>query len=290
MTDHASPAEFSVPSLAHEVETAIASGTVELPVLPEVALQVREVVARDGPLADVVAVVEREPAFAAAVLRYANSVAFAGLRPVTDLKQAISRLGMGAVEQTVLAVAARAAFTSAHPEDVAQYRLLWEHSLVTALAARRLAARVAPPEQAFLAGLLHDVGKAVLLRCLAILRARPGGLQLSAEALHEFMTTLHCQTGDRFLESWSIPLEIRTAVRRHHDHDLDPARDRLVAAVACADRVAAKLGASTNPDADTSVLDHPGARVLRLDDVKVAALLVDVDDDAARVLREGGAA
>lgn len=283
MTNQALTDEPTLPSLTQEAEAAIAAGTVELPVLPEVALQVREVVARDGPLGDVVAVVEREPAFAASVLRYANSVAFAGLRPVTDLKQAVSRLGMGAVEQTVLAVASRCVFRDGHGEHVERYRTLWEHSLVTALAARRLAARAVPPEQAFLAGLLHDVGKAVLLRCLSSLRARRPGLQLSAEALQEFLTTLHCRIGDAFLESWNVPAEIRYAVARHHEADLDPGRDGLVAVVGCADRIAAKLGVSLIPDPTASVLDHPGARLLRLDDVKVAALLVDVEDDAARV-------
>jgi len=276
-------AGFGAPSLAKEVEAAIAGGTVELPVLPEIALGVRDVIAREGPLGEVVRVVEREPAFAAAVLRYANSVAFAGLRPVTDLKQAVSRLGMGAVEQTVLAVAARGAFQGSSCEDVEAFRVLWEHSLVTALAARRLAVRFAPPEQAFLAGLLHDIGKAVLLRCLATLRARDERFRLSPDALQEFMASLHCRAGDGFLETWNIPAEIRTAVRRHHDTDLDAARDGLVAVVACADRVAAKLGASSVPDPDASVLDHPAARVLRLDDVKIAALLVDVEDDVARV-------
>jgi HD-like signal output (HDOD) protein len=84
------------------------------------------------------------------------------------------------------------------------------------------------------------------------------------------------------LESWNIPPAIRTAVRRHHDARFEGQDDALAAVVSCADLVARKLGASLEPDPDVSILDAPAARLLRLDDVKVAALVVDVEDDLAR--------
>src|SRR5919197_1351452 len=89
------------------VEAEIRSGNFELPVLPEVAVPGRQIVADDGPTTAVVDVVAREPAFAAALLRYANSVAFSGLRKITDLREAITRLGMQSVMQTILAIASR---------------------------------------------------------------------------------------------------------------------------------------------------------------------------------------
>ena len=66
-------------SLAQQIESEIKAGTVELPVLPEVAVRVQEIIARDGHIGEISAVIEREPTFAASVLRYSNSIAFAGL-------------------------------------------------------------------------------------------------------------------------------------------------------------------------------------------------------------------
>jgi putative nucleotidyltransferase with HDIG domain len=274
-------------SLVDVIEAEILAGNVELPVLPEVALRVREIVARDGALAEIAAVVEREPAYAAALLRYANSVAFAGLRPVADLRQAMTRLGLGAVEQTVLAISARAAFQSRDPRDERLLRALWDHALTTALAARRLAGRALNPELAFLGGLLHDLGKVVVLRCAVDLRAQdPERYQLPEPVLLEFFDALHCRVGDALLESWNIPDEVRDVVRRHHDPAFAP-EDLLPAIVACADRVATKLGANLRPDPEVGILDSPAASLLRLDDVKVATLLVDVEDDVARFRAAG---
>jgi putative nucleotidyltransferase with HDIG domain len=270
-------------SLAKVIEAEIQAGRVELPVLPEAAMRVREILAQDGSVPEIVAVIEREPGFAAAVLRYANSVAFTGLRAVVDLQQAITRLGMATVEHSILSIAARNAFASSDPKDERLFRVLWDHAITTALAARRLAARVVPPELAFLAGLLHDIGKVVILRCVAGLRNEDARFNLSEAALHEFFDSLHCNVGDAFFNSWNIPEPIRDAVRRHHDIRPLVQEDALVAVVACANRIAAKLGASLQPDPEASVLDLPAASFLRLDDVGVAALLVDVEDDVQRL-------
>lgn len=276
-------------SLAQEVEAAIRSGKVELPVLPEVAIRVRELIARESAVPEIAAVIEREPAFAAAMLRYANSVAYAGLREIKDLRQAVMRLGLAAAEQTILSIAARSAFESKDPRYEQLLRTIWKHSLVTAVAARRLASR-APgvgPELAFLGGLLHDIGKVVILRCAAELGKRDAArFRVSDTALLEFFDTLHCHVGDVLFDSWNLPHEIREVVRRHHDEKFQGEGDTLVAIVSFADHLAAKLGASLSPDPDRSLLDCPAATLLRLDDVKLASLLCDIEDDVLR-LKEG---
>ncbi len=273
-------------SLGQLVEAEIQKGDIELPVLPEVAVRVRELVAHEGDIADIVTVIEQEPAFAAAVLRYANSVAYAGLREIVDLRQAVTRLGLQAVEQTILSIAARNAFRSDQPEDERLFRSLWDHSIVTALAARRLASRVSGvgPELAFLGGLLHDFGKVLILHCAASLRKRlghPSGL--SETALLEFFDSLHCKVGDNLFNKWNLPVEIRDVARRHHDEKFVDPQDRLIATVAFADGVAAKLGASLRPDPSLSLLDRPAASLVRIDDVRLASLLVDLEDDILRV-------
>jgi putative nucleotidyltransferase with HDIG domain len=281
-----SPGAAAGASLASMIEAEILGGDIELPVLPEAAALVRGIIAREGGAREIVAVIEREPALAAAILRYANSIAYAGLREITDLQQAVTRLGLGAVEQTVLGLSARNAFTATDRTQERLYRALWQHSITTALTARRLAPRAGAfsGETVFLAGLLHDIGKLVVLRCLATLRRRDAVRYTFQEsAVLEFFEALHCRAGEVLCQAWNLPSEIRDVVRRHHDEQLNGPDDQLVAIVQLANLVAAKLGASLKPDPDVSLLDTPGARLLRLDDLKVATLLVDVEDDLARM-------
>jgi HD-like signal output (HDOD) protein len=276
------PVPTEVP-LVERIEAEIRAGHVELPVLPEVAVRVREVIAADGPISAVADVVDREPAFAAALLRYANSVAFSGLRKIVDLRDAMTRLGMKAVGQIVLAIAAEQVFASPDPQDERILRTLWDHAITTAIASRRLATRGVSADLAFLGGLLHDAGKVVILRCVAGMHRRGEAPPvLAPNVLQEFFDALHCRVGDLFFDSWHIPSEIRDVVSRHHDARFDGPNELLIAIVAFADQIAAKLGASLHPDPARSLLDHPGALVLRMDDVKVASLLLDVEEDVAR--------
>ena len=273
-------------SLAAIVEAELRKGTIELPVLPEAAAQVRAIVAREGGAREIVGVIEREPALAAEILRYANSIAYAGLREITDLQQAVMRLGLGAVEQTVLALSARNAFQATDRTQERLYRALWQHSITTALAARRLTPRSASfsAETVFLGGLLHDIGKLVVLRCLSTLRQRdPASYSFEAGTVLEFFEALHCKAGVALAEVWNLPAEIREVIGRHHEPDLSSPADLLVAIVQLADLVAAKLGATLRPGVDVSLLETPGARMLRLDDTRLATLLVDVEDDVARL-------
>ena len=103
----------------------------------------------------------------------------------------------------------------------------------------------------------------------------------------EFFDALHCRAGDVLCAAWNLPSEIRDVVRRHHDEGLSGPNEQLVAIVQLANMVTAKLGASLKPDPEASLLDTAGARLLRLDDLKLATLLVDVEDDLARMQETG---
>lgn len=285
----AGPSERSVPvpqiSLVQRVEEEITAGRVELPVMPETALKVRDIVQRDGPIGEISRVIESDPTLAAEIIRYSNSVAFSGLREVSDLSQAITRLGTVSVQQTVLALSLKHVFKADSPADERIVRRLWDHSVTTALAARRLATRSAAlsTETTFLSGLLHDIGKIVLLRCAAQLRGQDAVYgTLSENVLFEFFDSLHCRIGDVFLESWNIPQPIRTAVRRHHDPELVMPADELIITVSFASKIAAMLGASLQPRPDLVLLDQNEASQLKLNDLKLASLLVDIEDDLAK--------
>ena len=267
------------------LEREIREGKVTLPVMPAVALEVRRLIEEEAAIPQIVTAIGRDPAIAAALIKYSNSVVYAGLREVTDLQQAVMRLGLMPVQQAVMALSARSIFDGVSPSHVNLYKRIWFHSVTVALAARRLAARVrVPAETAFLAGLLHDLGKVVVLQSVAKLQGRaPGAFTIDEATMMEFVEALHGPMGDMLFEAWKIPADLRAVLRRHHDETLNGSDDMLVAIVQMADAMAQKLGASLHPDPDRSLVEGAACSVLRLDDVKLAMLLVDLEDDMRTV-------
>ena len=278
----AAPAATQAPvSLAARLEREIREGRVELPVLPRAAVEVQELIARDADLSSIVRAIEREPTVAAALVKYANAAIYAGLRDVTDLQQAVARLGLNQVRETVVSLSAKAAFKADNPAQAKYYATIWKHSLTTAVAARRLAEFVsAPKETAFLAGLLHDIGRICVLRGITTLRKRdPKGFVLPDNTIAEFTDALHCPMGEVLCQAWNIPAELSDAIKRHHDQNLTEPKDLLAAVVQVADLMAAKIGASLHPEPNLKLVERPAFAALQLDDVKVAMLLVELEDE-----------
>jgi putative nucleotidyltransferase with HDIG domain len=286
-SDEPSVPGSSTDPLAIRLEREVRAGHVELPVLPQVALEVQDLIARDADAGTLVHVIEREPTVAAALLKYANAAVYAGLREVTDLQQAVMRLGLASVRETVMSIAAGAAFKTTDPALQSTYQTIWLHSLTCAIAARRLAALASvPKETAFLAGLLHDIGRIVVLRGITTLRARhPKDFVVPEHTVLEFSDALHCRMGDVLCEAWNIPAELRDAVTRHHEPNLTEPGDTLAAIVQIADIMAAKIGASLRPTPDVTIVDTPAATTLQLSDMRIASLLVDLEDEREAMLR-----
>jgi putative nucleotidyltransferase with HDIG domain len=282
----AKPAAVATPpmqppvSLAARLEREIREGRVELPVLPQAAIEVQELIAKNSGLPQIVRAIEREPTVAAALVKYANAAVYAGLREVTDLQQAVARLGLDQVRQTVVSLSAKAAFKADNPAQARYYATIWKHSLTTAVAARRLAEFVSvPKETAFLAGLLHDIGRVCVLRGITTLRKRdPKGFVLPDNTIGEFTDALHCPIAEVLCKAWNIPAELSEAIKRHHDTNLTE-KDTLAAVVQVADLMAAKIGASLHPEPNLKLVERPAFAALQLDDVKVAMLLVELEDE-----------
>jgi HD-like signal output (HDOD) protein len=121
-----------------------------------------------------------------------------------------------------------------------------------------------------------------VLRTAVGMRQRdPGQYAFSEATIIEFFDALHCKVGDVLCDAWHIPAEIRDVIARHHEEYLSGAPDLLVATVQVANLMSRKIGASLKPDPDVSILGLPAASMLRLDDVRIATLLVEIEDDVA---------
>jgi HD-like signal output (HDOD) protein len=113
-------------------------------------------------------IVAADPALAGALLRTANSALYSGREPVSTLGAAVMRVGMGAVKTLALSFAIQAAISKPNRPTHFDSRAFSRHGLCSGIAAQHLvkmgASRAVTPDEAFAAGVLHDVPVALLAR------------------------------------------------------------------------------------------------------------------------------
>jgi len=190
---------------------------IELPPMPATAAQVMQLCQQeDTDAAKLSSVIHGDPSIASNVLRVANSAAYMGQVPCSSLQQAVSRLGMQAITEIALAVSVRARlFANAACADM--LKELWQHSVLTGFYTKEIARmRRCNVEIAFLCGLLHDVGKALLLNNVDKVL---GGSTLSVPVaeLHHAVHEHHIAAGVLLAEQWRLPDQVKEAIACHHD-------------------------------------------------------------------------
>ncbi len=199
-----------------------------LGMLPQVTSQVLRLVDnQDASPRQIGAIIERDAGLASKLLKTANSAYYGAPGKIKTVSQAISVMGLSAVRSVVVGQAYQQ-MTAARGASKRFDRLaFWQHSLATATAARVLAKLRGwrDPEEAFLAGLLHDAGRLVMDRFLP--NELDQAITLSLERVvplieteREVMGYTHVEVGDLLAEQWNLPEGIRLALRRHHD-DVD---------------------------------------------------------------------
>jgi two-component system cell cycle response regulator len=200
-----------------------------LPSLPAVALRVLELVRRDDVrIADVANVISSDSALSAKLLRTVNSSFYGLSKQVGTISHAATLLGLQSVKTLALGFSL-VSIVQARPGEAFDFSRFWRQSLYTAVAARLLANRVAPKqrEEAFVAGLLSDVGTLVMHRAIGReydeLLAASNGNQIELVRLSRERFDLdHAQVGAMLAEHWQLPPLLVEMIRQHHNLD-DPA-------------------------------------------------------------------
>ena len=213
-------------------------GALELPLLPQVAVEVLSLTSRDDSdprrLSDLL---QHDPAMTAHILRIANSPLYRARTPIDSLPQALVRIGFAQVRQMALIVACKQRVFRAKGFEADVHRA-FRHSLGAALYARAIAhARRRDEDEAFLAALLHDVGRPILLQAVA--DGHEGLLRLSDRpAVLGVVASMHARAGASLARSWRLPSRVTEAIAEHHDAEIGAAPGDLTMLVALADDLA----------------------------------------------------
>jgi HD-like signal output (HDOD) protein len=267
---HALAFEF-VAALAGELSSA----KLDLPSFPDVAIRVRRALGdQETTIDQVVRIVGSEPALAARLLKMANSAALnRSGRQVTELRTAIARMGYNMVRSAAISFAMAQIRSSAGLKGLEQpLGELWRASTYVAafcyVLAKNHTRRNA--DEAFLAGLLHGVGR------LYILTRTPRFPELLGDSasLDEIMRNWHASVAKAILENWELDEELIQAIAeqdevgREHEGPAD-ITDILV----CANMMAAYF-------------DHPDDLVLNMSGVRSFRMLGLDEGNSAKILAE----
>jgi putative nucleotidyltransferase with HDIG domain len=209
--------ETGTSDLSRVFARQIAERKIELPPLPATAAEVMSLCQQETTYAQKLsAVIHRDQTIASNVLRVANSAAYAGQIPVTSLQQAVSRLGLQLITEIAMAVSVRGRMF-ANPTCAEMLGSLWKHSVLSGFYTKEIARlRRRNVEIAFLCGLLHDVGKAVLLNNVDKVVGR-AEMALPVALVIEAVEQQHVAAGLLLGKEWKLPEQIVEAVQFHHE-------------------------------------------------------------------------
>ncbi len=240
-------------------------------------------------LMSIVQVVKTDSTLTARVLKVVNSAAFGLINEITSLDRAISYLG----ERLIISIAIGDCAAQLFNKDLKGYEGehgdLWRHDLRTAIASREVIAQSHSeinPDLAFTAGLLHDIGKALISDYLH--GTAPDVLQkIDNEEISDYLQAEeeligfdHARAGYELALTWKLPEAITEVIRYHHS----PAEAReefleLVYAVHLGDSIAMMGGCGTGADSMRYKLDNNYNQYIDLQPNVLANIMLTVNDE-----------
>ncbi len=203
-----------VDTVRQELLDAIEKDQLVLPTLPEVALRVREVAEDpDASIDQLSGVIGNDAALTARIIKVANSPLLRAAREIEDLKMALMRLGMEYTCNIATGLAMEQMFQATSDMVDKRMRDIWNRSSEIAGICHVLCKHYTKlrPDQATLAGLVHRIG---VLPILTYAEEHPALLKDSI-TLDKVIDSLHAQIGDKILEKWEFPAELRKIPSQH---------------------------------------------------------------------------
>lgn len=257
---------------------------------PTLSLRILNLVATPGAeISELARIIAADPALSAGILNVANSAYFRGIDEIETVRDAVTRLGLDEVGRVAGALSAKSLFNPRLRQEQAvfgpRFTELYRRAIVVATAAAALAMRTrARSDRCYLGGMLHDVGRSVALRSVALLhlerQAVPG---LGDPLLDRVLDRVHVELGAELHQEWQLPQYLTVLAVRHHDPEIpadEEFRDLHVVRLA-----AATYDLRAEPTAawraSREVLQSAAA--LRLDPNGVRALAAELKQAEAKV-------
>jgi HD-like signal output (HDOD) protein/CheY-like chemotaxis protein len=190
-------------------------GNLQLPPAPKIAMRIRQLYTCNADISEVVDLFKHDPTISTKLMSVSNSVIYGGVTKNTDVGQAVRRLGVDRTVEVVMSICCRGYFVTNHPAYNKLVEDLWWHSLACAHATEMVAHSQGwkGEEDLFSLGLLHDIGKLILIQVAADLQhPNKSEMAVNFEELQSMMATNHRRYGAIVLKIWGYSKDFASLI------------------------------------------------------------------------------
>ena len=269
-------------SLRGLIAQEITSESFQLPVFNNVALKLQESLNDDQvSIEKIESLILEDPALASQILKTANSAFYKGLGDIKTVKHAVLRLGSQQVVNIAMLISQKQSYTSKNALIRHQMDKLWEHSFASAIGCRWIFQKFGgDPCVAFLAGLLHDIGKLGILKVIEHIQTNDlmGG-EITDKSITDILNgSVHTECGYILAKEWNLPEPFDLVIRDHHEAPSGE-HETLLAAIRLMNLVTEQMGMSAEDGETTCAYSSPEAIALGLSEIQLAELEIHIEDN-----------
>jgi len=226
--------------LIDKISKQLERNEIKLPLLPNIVAKVFEVTSDPNSSArDIAKLVMTDQTLTVKIMDIANSAYFSCGEKISSLHHAVARLGFGTITNLIVTAALDSQFhTRGHYSTLEAN--LWEHSLLTSFIAKDIAEKVRMDgEEAYLAALIHDIGKTILISMVndavkkVVKNARPPHHRVEA-----LLTKFHGYVGFLAAKKWKMSKRVCEAIYLHHRFEFSKENRDLVALISLSNKLA----------------------------------------------------
>lgn len=222
------PLAASTQFYCQEIEKKIESADIKLPVLPQAVQRILSMNSdSEFDVAELSALIHKDQTLAGHVLRISNSSVYAGVYRTSSLSQAISRLGKHAMVKIAVSVTMKGELfhVTGYESELSE---IWQHSLASGMYAELIAKIMgAVDPEMYMCGLMHQVGKPVLLQTLVDL-AKTHNQPLTHEQVVRVLDRYHTDVGYQLATRWKMPVSVTNACRFYANPGAAPEGHRAI--------------------------------------------------------------
>ena len=283
-------------STLDNILSVVPKAITHLPILAEIPQrEVKAIHTPDSSLEDVAAIIREDATLSTKILSLSNSALFATVSEIVDLPTACSRLGMRTLSNIANAMATANQYKSKNPVSIGLMQSLWKHSVATAYCAEAIAEHVdlksVNPTMAYVSGLLHDIGKAVLVDVITTQYPGDAGrLKTSPELIAKAIDPIAPLVGIHVIQHWRLPGELAFIIffGRHPKSTPHPSCIKLSYCLRLASDMAEVKGYGTAPEGSISLDDHVAAGELKLTSEDIERLMEKLDEQLEPIMNVFG--
>ncbi len=269
-----------------EITSLLKRDQINLPSYPDINLKMNALMQENASVEKIADLLKSDAVIFSKIMSAANSSYSRGISKIASIEDAIARLGLTQCKNHVEVISNRALYTLQNKRFRKWLEPLWSHNMACAHASYLLAEELelADPQKFFTHGLLHDIGKLLLLQILSELTSKKTfKTEISDDNIDKLITAHHGQFGYTLLKRWKFP-DTYADVARYHD-TLNAAENitKELLIVHLANTLAKAIGYGESVDSEILLEELDSSRLLKAD----KALIDKIKDKVHENMQEG---